>query len=340
VRQTDKKYRFINNSWNEIVEEQGPQGPMGPQGEQGPQGIQGDIGPQGIQGQQGEQGLLGDVGPQGIQGEIGPKGDVGPQGFQGGQGEQGPQGIQGQQGEQGTQGTPGPNQVSTVTITDINGILKGNGSTIQQATAPQDYINNGDSRLSDARTPLGHNHGASDINSGVFDGDRLPGLSAAKKGGVPATGTPSGKYLKDDGTWAAPSSSGGMGYTLEGDCANQATTTDGQTVYWGNKQLAQQTTAAISRVYVPKSGTIKAAYIHVHAGTAGTAESWSMNIRVNNTTDYLVQSVALSNQHRLWSNTALNIVVNQGDYIEIKETQPAWATNPANLRRSFVIYIE
>ncbi len=50
---------------------------------------------------------------------------------------------------------------------------------------------------------------AGDLNSGTLDGDRLPALSSSKKGGVPATGTPSGKYLKDDGTWDAPS--GGSG---------------------------------------------------------------------------------------------------------------------------------
>lgn len=34
-----------------------------------------------------------------------------------------------------------------------------------------------------------------------IDGDRLPDISATKKGGVPPTGTPSGAFLKDDGTW-------------------------------------------------------------------------------------------------------------------------------------------
>jgi hypothetical protein len=38
--------------------------------------------------------------------------------------------------------------------------------------------------------------------TGILDGDRLPAPTTDKKGGVPATGTPSGKYLKDDGTWA------------------------------------------------------------------------------------------------------------------------------------------
>lgn len=61
--------------------------------------------------------------------------------------------------------------------------------------------------------PSAHTHAATDISTGTLDGDRLPGLSSSKKGGVPATGTPSGKYLKDDGTWDVPSS-GGTQYKL------------------------------------------------------------------------------------------------------------------------------
>jgi hypothetical protein len=55
-----------------------------------------------------------------------------------------------------------------------------------------------------------HGHAASDITSGSIDGDRLPDISSSKKGGVPATGSPSGKFLKDDGTWAAISGGGDM----------------------------------------------------------------------------------------------------------------------------------
>jgi len=67
-------------------------------------------------------------------------------------------------------------------------------------------IKEGDSRLADARTPLTHNQDASTITTGTLDGDRLPAMSAAKKGGVPPTGTPANKYLKDTGTWESPSS--------------------------------------------------------------------------------------------------------------------------------------
>jgi hypothetical protein len=56
-------------------------------------------------------------------------------------------------------------------------------------------------------TPAGHNQDASTINAGTLDGDRLPAMSATKKGAVPLTGTPSGKFLKDDNTWSAPTAS-------------------------------------------------------------------------------------------------------------------------------------
>jgi hypothetical protein len=65
-----------------------------------------------------------------------------------------------------------------------------------------------------------------------------------------------------------------------------------------------------------------------------------MYIRVNNTTDNLIQTLAITNNNRVWLNAALNIAVTAGDFIEIKEVQPTWATNPATVTRTGVIYIE
>ena len=59
--------------------------------------------------------------------------------------------------------------------------------------------------------PDTHQHDAADITAGTLDGDRLPAISQTKKGGVPATGAPSGKYLKDDNTWDVPAGGGGGG---------------------------------------------------------------------------------------------------------------------------------
>ena len=60
----------------------------------------------------------------------------------------------------------------------------------------------------DGKAATTHNQDASTINAGTFDGDRLPSISDTKKGGVPATGAPTGLYLKDDGSWAMPAGGG------------------------------------------------------------------------------------------------------------------------------------
>jgi hypothetical protein len=96
------------------------------------------------------------------------------------------------------------------------------------------YVTDGDTRNTNARTPSSHSHPESEITSLVtdlgnkevtanknavsgycgldagqkIDGDRLPGLSATKRGGVKDTGAPSGKFLKDDDTWAIPTAGG------------------------------------------------------------------------------------------------------------------------------------
>jgi hypothetical protein len=48
-----------------------------------------------------------------------------------------------------------------------------------------------------------HNHAATAITSGSLDGDRLAAPTTTKRGGVKETGTPSGKFLRDDDSWAA-----------------------------------------------------------------------------------------------------------------------------------------
>ena len=86
---------------------------------------------------QGAKGDKGDTGPQGPKGDTG---DTGPQGPTGPAGADGQDGAQGPQGETGPQGPVGPNEVSTTTDTNITGLLKGNGSTVQQAVAGVDYV--------------------------------------------------------------------------------------------------------------------------------------------------------------------------------------------------------
>lgn len=140
---------------------------------------------------------------------------------------------------------------------------------------------------------------------------------------------------------ASPAQGVDMSYVLNVTAALLATTTDAQTNYWGClSALPPGTTAGISKVYIPKAGTIKVARIIWNAGTAGTNQSFSMYIRVNNTTDTLIATVADVNATKEFSNTNLNIPVIAGDYIEIKNVFPTWTTNPANVRLGGVVYVE
>lgn len=155
--------------------EPGPHGPPGADGAPGAKGDTGPEGPQGPQGPQGEQGVQGPQGDPGADGAQGPQGPAGtaatiqvgtvtasdpgstptvtnsgtasaavldfvlPRGAQGPAGADGAPGADGQDGAQGPQGPAGPNEVSTTTTTNITGLLKGNGSTVQQAVAGTDY---------------------------------------------------------------------------------------------------------------------------------------------------------------------------------------------------------
>ena len=131
----------------------------------------------------------------------------------------------------------------------------------------------------------------------------------------------------------------GLGYVINVQ-ALTSSPADGQTIYFGMLPKAPITTANVSKVYIRKAGAIKIAEIYNYSGTAGTAEAWSLYIRKNNSADTLIATVSAAANERVFSNTALNIAVAVGDYIEIKAVNPTWATNPLTSIFSGYIYIE
>lgn len=145
-------------------------------------------------------------------------------------------------------------------------------------------------------------------------------------------------YVDGNG-WSVVGNLNSKGYAINVQ-ALTSSPTDAQTVYFGMLPKAPVTAAGTSKVYIRKSGHIKVAEIYCYSGTAGTSENWSLYIRVNNTTDYLIQTLGVSANERVFSNTGLNIPVNAGDYIEIKGVQPTWATNPLTTIYGGYIYIE
>ena len=130
-----------------------------------------------------------------------------------------------------------------------------------------------------------------------------------------------------------------IGYTLHVQ-ALTSSPADAATVYFGQLPKAPTTTANISKVYIRKAGTIKVTQIYCYSGTAGTNEAWSLYVRKNNTTDYLIATLSVATSERIFSNTGLSIPVAVGDYIEIKGVQPTWVTNPLTTIYGGYIYIE
>jgi len=129
-----------------------------------------------------------------------------------------------------------------------------------------------------------------------------------------------------------------IGYTINVQ-ALTSSPADSATVYFGQQPRAPGA-VNLSRIYIRKAGTIKIANILCQSGTAGTAEAWSLYIRLNNTTDYLIATLTLATAERVFTNSALNISVVAGDYFEIKSVQPLWATNPLTTIYGGYIYLE
>jgi hypothetical protein len=222
-----------------------------------------------------------------------------------------------------------------------------------------------DARLSDSRTPtahthvkanitdFAHTHPQTDVTGLVTDlGGKEP-ANANIQAHVISTHAPANAQKNSDilqseieakltGVISTHSHAGGgtpIGYMINVQ-ALTSSPTDAQTIYFGMLPKAPTTTANISKIYIRKAGTIKIAEIYCYSGTAGTGEAWSIYIRKNNSADTLIQTVSLANSERVFSNSALNIAVIAGDYIEIKGIQPTWATNPATTIWGGYIYIE
>jgi hypothetical protein len=246
---------------------------------------------------------MGSGGAQGPPGPEGPQGIQGDPGVSGSPGADGAPGAQGLQGDAGLQGTQG-----------IQGVPGNDGAAGTQGTQGIQGIPGNDGAPG---TPGGQGIQGLPGNDGAPGSQGIQGIQGVQ--GPPGAGN---------------------GYVLSGNALNLAVVADATIYYFGSLGLAPQTTAGNCRIYVPKAGTIKTAYVYAFAGTAGSAENWQMIVRVNNTTDVAVQTLASNSANRVWANAGLNTSVVVGDYFEFKSAAVTWVTNPANLRLAGWVYIE
>lgn len=216
-------------------------------------------------------------------------------------------------------------------------------------SAVRQKINDNFSELNTVKSSTSHNHDGTYSASGHNHDSAYEAKNANIQAHIGQAHAPSNAQANADITKAEIEAKltgviTSHSHAVIGYCINvQALTsspTDAQTIYFGNLPKAPTTTAATSKVYIRQAGTIKRAEIYCFSGTAGTAESWSIYIRKNNTTDTLIATVAAATGERVFSNTGLSISMSAGDYIEIKSVNPTWATNPLTTIFGGYIYIE
>jgi hypothetical protein len=130
------------------------------------------------------------------------------------------------------------------------------------------------------------------------------------------------------------------GYALSVGASVMATVSDGATYYFGTNADIPATTGGSRRVYIPKAGTIKTAYVCGYSPSGGTSETVTVYLRLNNTSDTLIKTGTLDGGAILFDNAALSIAVVAGNFIEIKMVCPTWVTNPTDVRLSGTVYIE
>jgi hypothetical protein len=118
------------------------------------------------------------------------------------------------------------------------------------------------------------------------------------------------------------------------------TPVDATTYYFGSNYKNDSTTPLIQKMRIPRTGIITSASLFSYATTVGTNENISAYVRLNNTTDYLIQTIGAATAERFFINDNINIPVATGNFVEIKVVCPTWATNPAGIKLGWEILVK
>lgn len=143
----------------------------------------------------------------------------------------------------------------------------------------------------------------------------------------------------DGGVLVAAAIAGLHGYALTISSASLAWV-DATTYYFGLRQAAPSVSEGTARIYCPRPGTIKIIYMEFIQSVVGSNETFAMSLRKDATSDTSINAaVEVSSNPAIVLNTALNLAVVQGTFLEIKVVTPTWGTNPTGAWNGF-IYVQ
>jgi hypothetical protein len=128
-------------------------------------------------------------------------------------------------------------------------------------------------------------------------------------------------------------------YTLFGTVPNTSPA-DATTYFFGGLPgSGLSTSGATRKILVPRAGVVRQVQLVV-ATAGGTAETSTISLRLNNTTDATITSSFATNASGVvFTNSAMTLTVALGDYLEFKWVTPTWVTNPTSLTIEGTIWI-
>jgi len=175
--------------------------------------------------------------------------------------------------------------------------------------------------------------------------DKLLGRSSSGAGAIEEIACDATcRGLLDDTTAAAQRATVGAAYAIPiggmGSGAGGFSPADGTTYFFGPGGVPT-TTNGIRRVYFRRAGIIRIAEVSwVSVVAAGTNETITIYLRLNDTTDTTIAAVSDTNNFKAFSNAAIDVTVAAGDYIEIKFVCPTWTTNPTGVAFGGYLLVE
>ena len=178
-------------------------------------------------------------------------------------------------------------------------------------------------------------------NALTLQAGSLTAASVSLTGNITATGG-----LIGTASYATAASQ--SGYTMQFVLATTGSNPAANTIYvmgapQQNRLLTSLSTGN-TRVYVPRPGRVKSAFVYVRTnGTLASAATSSFNITKNGSTSevFNTSTTAGVSTNAAISSSAVSMSVVAGDYMEVRWTTPAvWGTLPTAVEANAIIYIE
>jgi hypothetical protein len=194
-------------------------------------------------------------------------------------------------------------------------------------------------------------NGAANYSPGVATADQVTGIALADSANANGLNHPVGSYataqdLFDGLATKAPTSADNVGFSIIIETAGLATPLDATTYYTGCLAYATgwATTATVNYIYIPFNCTLIGYSIATRSTAACSAETGTLSVRVNNSTDILLSNtitwgVGGAYFINYFSNSNINGNITAGDRIALKLLTPTWATDATGILVSVVLYL-